>query len=126
MNYHGAKTGNQKKFFLENANFLILPSLSEGLPMTVLEALSQGMPVIVSPNCNIPEIDLYKAGYIVNLTKKNLFECFDMISNLSQMQYREMSKNAFKLCSDYFRSESLAQRYGKYYENISLKKRISK
>ena len=46
-----------------------MPSLSEGLPMTVLEALSQGMPVIVSPNCNIPEIDLYKAGYIVNLTK---------------------------------------------------------
>ena len=60
------------------------------------------MPVIITPNCNIPEIDLYNAGYIVNLTKKSLFQCFDKISNLSKSQYRKMCINAFKLCSDHF------------------------
>ena len=36
-------------------NAFILPSLSEGLPMTVLEAWAYGKPVLMTPECNLPE-----------------------------------------------------------------------
>jgi hypothetical protein len=32
-----------------------LPSFSEGLPMSVLEAWSYGLPVVMTPECNLPE-----------------------------------------------------------------------
>lgn len=37
------------------ADAFILPSFSEGLPMTVLEAWSYGLPVLMTPQCNLPE-----------------------------------------------------------------------
>lgn len=37
------------------ADACILPSFSEGLPMTVLEAWSYGLPVLMTPQCNLPE-----------------------------------------------------------------------
>lgn len=37
------------------AEAFVLPSLSEGLPMTVLEAWSHSLPVLMTPQCNLPE-----------------------------------------------------------------------
>lgn len=44
-----------KKACLQNADAFILPSLSEGLPVSVLEAWSNSLPVIMTAECNIPE-----------------------------------------------------------------------
>ena len=49
----GAKYGGDKESCYINADAFILPSYSEGLPMTVFEALSYGLPVIYSENCNL-------------------------------------------------------------------------
>ncbi|MEA3188605.1 MAG: hypothetical protein QOD99_2435 [Chthoniobacter sp.] len=38
-----------------NADAFILPSLSEGLPLVILEAWSHGMPVLMTSECNLPE-----------------------------------------------------------------------
>jgi glycosyltransferase involved in cell wall biosynthesis len=51
----GAAFGEEKEALLRSAEAFVLPSLSEGLPMSVLEAWAYGLPVVMTPECNLPE-----------------------------------------------------------------------
>lgn len=53
--FHGPAFGAEKDSLLRSADAFILPSLSEGLPMSVLEAWAYGLPVLMTPECNLPE-----------------------------------------------------------------------
>lgn len=54
ISYVGAAFGAQKAALFDISRFLVLPSLSEGLPMAVLEAWAAGVPSIMSNHCHLP------------------------------------------------------------------------
>ena len=58
---------NIKAGLLRQAKLLILNSLSEGLPITVMEAMACGIPVVLSPFCNLPGVEERGAGVIIPL-----------------------------------------------------------
>jgi glycosyltransferase involved in cell wall biosynthesis len=51
----GPVYGEQKQKLLREARFMVLPSLSEGLPMAILEAWAAATPCLMSAACNLPE-----------------------------------------------------------------------
>lgn len=51
----GPQFGAEKSECYRTCDAFILPSLSEGLPMTVLEAWSYAKPVLMTAECNLPE-----------------------------------------------------------------------
>jgi glycosyltransferase involved in cell wall biosynthesis len=51
----GAQFGAEKEASYRACDAFILPSLSEGLPMTVLEAWAHAKAVLMTPECNVPE-----------------------------------------------------------------------
>ena len=51
----GPAFNEQKSQLLRRADAFILPSFSEGMPMSVLEAWSYRLPVIMTQHCNLPE-----------------------------------------------------------------------
>jgi poly(glycerol-phosphate) alpha-glucosyltransferase len=55
VSFPGPLFGQEKEAVYRASDTFILPSLSEGLPMTVLEAWAHAKPVLMTPECNLPE-----------------------------------------------------------------------
>jgi glycosyltransferase involved in cell wall biosynthesis len=55
VRFLGPLFGSDKDAAYRSCDGFILPSLSEGLPMTVLEAWAYAKPVLMTPECNLPE-----------------------------------------------------------------------
>lgn len=61
----GMVSGAMKQYLLARADLFCLPSAAEGFSMAVLEAMASETPVMISPECNIPDVAEKKAGWIV-------------------------------------------------------------
>jgi poly(glycerol-phosphate) alpha-glucosyltransferase len=66
VSFLGGRFGPAKDEALRAASAFILPSHSEGLPMSVLEAWSWGKPVFMTDACNLPEG--FEAGAAIRIT----------------------------------------------------------
>jgi poly(glycerol-phosphate) alpha-glucosyltransferase len=64
--FTGPLHGTDKLAALGGAELFVLPSFSEGFSMAVLEAAAAGLPVLLTPQCNFPE--LVRAGGGVEVT----------------------------------------------------------
>lgn len=53
--FAGPQFGEDKAASFHRASAFVLPSLSEGLPVAVLEAWAHALPVVMTPQCNLPE-----------------------------------------------------------------------
>ena len=60
--FPGSVSGPQKAALLAHATAFVLPSLSEGQPVAVLEALASACPTILTPGCYMPEVARAGAG----------------------------------------------------------------
>ncbi len=61
--FTGMLDGPLKWSALAASECFVLPSYSEGLSVSILEALGAGLPVIVTEQCNMPEIKDRRAGW---------------------------------------------------------------
>jgi glycosyltransferase involved in cell wall biosynthesis len=62
----GPKFGEEKNALLAAADAYVLPSHSEGFPMSVLEAAAWRLPAVLSDRCNLPE--MARAGAAIETT----------------------------------------------------------
>jgi glycosyltransferase involved in cell wall biosynthesis len=65
VRFIGEVAGEEKLDLIQSADAFALISHSEGLPVAAVEALGAGLPSVLSSECNLPEVEACRAGWVV-------------------------------------------------------------
>jgi poly(glycerol-phosphate) alpha-glucosyltransferase len=92
VRFLGPQFGVDKDIALMAAQGFILPSLSEGLPMAVLEAWAHGLPVLMTRQCNLEEGFREGAALCVEPEPGSIAEGLRLFFDMSEDQRREIGR----------------------------------
>lgn len=120
LKYHGALYGNDKEEIFQTCDFFILPSFSEGLPMTVLEAWAHGIPTFISKACNLEEETRFGLSGRVEPNLQSLRTCFDQIKNMSDQDILFKGRALRKHVSKKYDWGVIAKSHLNLYRDIKL------
>ena len=108
INFVGARFGNDKADLFRSCDAFVLPSFSEGLPMSVLEAWSYAMPSLVTRDCNLPEASFAQAAIECESGTRGVQIGLERLLRLSEKDCQTMGQNARKLVENKFNWPKIA------------------
>lgn len=101
---------------LNNADIFVLPSLWEGMPITLIEAMGTGIPIIASNVGGIPDmLQDGSDGILVDLYKENIANALIALINNVELRTK-LGENA-RRNSVKFSSEKMAKTYMEVYKS---------
>lgn len=118
IQFLGPQFGSDKVRLLSEARFLILPSLSESLPITVLESWAAGTPVLMSSECNLPIG--FKQGAALNCGTDTISIAAALRRGLamSETEWLGMAQAAHRLASGPFSRGAISRQWQRAYARL--------
>jgi poly(glycerol-phosphate) alpha-glucosyltransferase len=116
ISFVGPMFGEAKAASFSGASAFILPSLSEGLPMTVLEAWSWGLPVLMTPKCNLPEGEANGAAIMMEADADSISAALLRLLRMNDHKRGEMGMNGRHLVEKRFQWPRIAQQMADVYD----------
>jgi glycosyltransferase involved in cell wall biosynthesis len=115
VTFTGMLTSRLKWGALRAAHCYTLPSYSEGLSVSVLEAMGMGVPVVITRQCNLPEVAEYGCGWVIEANASELesalHECLDAPSTT----FARMRASGQQLVDQSYSWEVVGQRMSQVY-----------
>lgn len=102
VEFVGPKHGEEKDRLLRAADAFVLPSFSEGLPMSVLEAWSYQLPVLMTAFCNLPEGFSSRAAVEVEPYAESIKAGLNELAGLSDEDLMTMGRRGRRLVEQKF------------------------
>ncbi len=116
ISFEGPHFGNAKADRFNAVSAFILPSLSEGLPMTILEAWSWGLPVLMTPECNLPEGASAGAAIMMAPEVESIANGMRQLFSMSDGERECMGMNGLKLVDERFKWPRIAEQMADVYD----------
>ena len=121
---HGFLNHTQLYKLMQENNVYLLPSYSEGLPMSILESVYFGMFVIPSKVGGIPEIFGKDYELYCELNGKSIVEKIQIVQNYTQQDIEKYNKLREYILTK-FSAKYLAKELEKKYKELNEKNNIS-
>ena len=102
IRFLGPLFGQNKDAAFHACDAFVLPSLSEGLPMTVLEAWAHAKPVLITPECNLPEGFVAGAALQIGTEPEEIVTGLKQLSEMSDDDRRAMGDRGRTLVATKF------------------------
>jgi glycosyltransferase involved in cell wall biosynthesis len=112
----GPRFGADRDACYRACDAFVLPSLSEGLPMTVLEAWAYGKPVLMTPECNLPEGFVAGAAVEIGTTSKDIAAGLKQLIEMSDDDRKATGARGRALVAEKFSWPRVGQQMRAVYE----------
>lgn len=116
VHFAGPQFGPAKAAAYRRADAFILPSLSEGLPMVILEAWAHGKPVLMTSECNLPEGFAAGAAIQIRPDAEGIARGLQALAALPPSERDEMGARGYRLVQDRFAWPRIAASFQAVYE----------
>jgi glycosyltransferase involved in cell wall biosynthesis len=118
IGFPGPQFGDAKAECLRQASAFILPSMSEGLPMSVLEAWSWRLPVLITPHCNLPEGERAGAAIGMEHGAESIAAALDRLFSMSNTEREAMGSKGRRLVEEKFQWPQVVRQMTEVYDWI--------
>lgn len=114
ITFHGSTSQVNK--YLENSDLFILPSITEGFPIAILEAMRLGLPIVSTNVAGIPEmINDGQTGIIIEPSVEGVF---GFLSSFDKYDWKKMGENSRKLFLEKFTTEKMMGSYSAVLKSV--------
>jgi poly(glycerol-phosphate) alpha-glucosyltransferase len=114
--FFGPAFDRDKEDLLRNVDAFILPSFSEGLPMSLLEGWSYGLPVVMTPECNLPEGFAADAAIRIETSVDSIAEGLGTLFSMNDADLMTMGAKGRGLVEERFTWKSVAAQMREVYD----------
>lgn len=114
--FTGMLDGSMKWSALAGAECFVLPSFSEGLSMSVLEAMGATAPVLITHACHMPEVSAAEAGWEIDAAAAPLADALEAILNRTPEANRATGERGARLIASRYSPAGVAERMRQVYD----------
>ena len=114
----GLIAGDEKWHAIKIADVFVLPTRSEGFPLSVLEALAVGVPVITTKGAPWAELVSERCGWWIDVGVEPLAEALREAMSLTDEERRVMGENGRRLVGRKYQWKMVAKQMVELYETV--------
>ena len=118
VHFVGPQFGDDKVATLATADAFILPSLSEGLPVAVLEAWAYGIPVLMTDECNLPDGFTSQSAIRIVPSAKDIAGALEALMSMPSEELKAIGRNGQNLVAEKYNWSMVSNKMHRLYEWI--------
>jgi poly(glycerol-phosphate) alpha-glucosyltransferase len=118
VRFLGPLLGDKKVAALQSASAFVLPSLSEGIPMGVLEAWGYGLPVLMTPECNLTQAYAINAAIEIRSDASSMAAGLIRLWTMSDHERRNIGMSGRRLVEERYTWKHVVQQLACVYHWI--------
>jgi glycosyltransferase involved in cell wall biosynthesis len=112
----GQLQGDDKNQILAAADVFVLPSFSEGFSVAILEAAAVGLPVLLTPQCNFPELARANAAVEISTEAAGIEKGLRQILEMTAEQRKAMGQRGRELIKKSYTWPAIAKQMCHLYD----------